>query len=254
LRYTPPATTRFIGQHIVYTTVCASTNSLAAQCLDKMALSEGAVVITDHQYQGRGQRGNVWHSEPHKNLTFSVILYPTFLAAQQIFSLNIITTLAIQRVLALYIPSGLYIKWPNDIYYQDKKLGGVLIENVLAKGKYKASIIGIGLNVNQSWVTSQATISLSLVCQRTFSLQQLLAQILARLENTYLQLRAQDVVPLKAAYLENMYWIHEMHTFKDMNHTFQGTIKGVDAVGSLVIEQEDGTLKHYNTQEVMFIA
>lgn len=253
MRYNTPSHTQFVGQHIIYEAACASTNSLAAQGLDKRCLPEGTVVITDHQYQGRGQRGNVWHSEPHKNLTFSVIFYPTFLAAQQIFSLNIITTLAIQNVLARYIPSGLCIKWPNDIYYQEKKLGGVLIENVLEKHTLKASIIGIGLNVNQACFTLPTSTSLSLVCQRTFSLPQLLVQMLARLESHYLQLRAQDIAPLKAAYLQNMYWIDEIHTFKDKYHTFQGTIKGVDAVGRLVIEQADGTLLSYDRQALTFV-
>jgi BirA family transcriptional regulator, biotin operon repressor / biotin---[acetyl-CoA-carboxylase] ligase len=253
LSYTLPTTTQFIGRRIVYEAVCASTNSLAAQYLDTVDLPEGAVIVTDHQYQGRGQRGNVWHSEPYKNLTFSVILYPTFLAAQQIFLLNIITTLAIQNVLVRYIPSGLCIKWPNDIYYRDKKIGGVLIENFFEKRTLKTSIIGIGLNVNQSCFASRAATSLSLVCQRIFSLQQLLPQILENLEDHYLQLRAQDVAPLKDAYLKNMYWIHEIHTFKDKHHTFQGVIKGVDAIGRLVIEQAEGTSKCYDVQEVIFM-
>ncbi len=254
MRYNTPPHTQFVGQHVIYEAACASTNSLAAQCLDKTRLLEGTVVITDHQYRGRGQRGNAWYSELHKNLTFSVIFYPTFLAAQQIFSLNIITTLAIQNVLARYIPSGLCIKWPNDIYYRDQKLGGVLIENVLEKHTLKASIIGIGLNINQSCFTLPTATSLLLACQCTFNLPQLLTQILARLERNYLQLRAQDIAPLQAAYLKNMYWIDDIHTFKDKHHTFQGTIKGVDAVGRLVIEQAAGTLKHYNRQEVIFIA
>lgn len=254
MKYTPPLYTQFIGQRMVYEAICASTNSLAVQCLDKTNLPAGTVVITDHQYQGRGQRGRVWHSEPNKNLTFSVVLYPTFLAAQQSFALNIITTLAIQHVLALYIPNGLSIKWPNDIYYQEKKLGGILIENMLEKHKLKTSIIGIGLNVNQVHFTLPAATSLSLVCQHTFSLQQLLAQILARLESNYLQLQAQDMAPLQAAYLEHMYWVDEIHVFQDENHTFQGKIKGIDAVGRLMIEKADGTSKHYTMQEVTFIA
>jgi len=253
LRYTSPLNTQFIGQHMIYEAVCASTNSLAARCLDQMDIPAGTVVITDHQYQGRGQRGHVWYSEPNKNLTFSVILYPTFLATQQSFSLNIITTLAIQHVLALYIPNGLSIKWPNDIYYQDKKLGGILIENMLEKRKLKTSTIGIGLNVNQVCFTLPTSTSLSLVCQRTFSLQELLTQILVRLESNYLQLRAQDSAGLQAAYLKNMYWIHEIHTFRDTTGTFQGSINGIDATGRLMVAQADGTLKHYNTQEVRFI-
>ena len=254
MRYTPPPNTQFIGQHIIYKAVCASTNSLAAQCLDKTNLPAGTVVITDHQYQGRGQRGHVWYSEPNKNLTFSVILYPTFLAAQQSFALNIITTLAIQHVLALYIPSELSIKWPNDIYCQDKKLGGILIENMIERRKLKTSIIGIGLNVNQVCFTLLTPTSLSLVCQRTFSLQRLLAQLLASLESNYLQLQAQDITLLKAAYLRNMYWIDEIHVFQDTTHTFQGKIKSIDAIGRLTIEQANGTSKRYNMQEVTFIA
>ncbi len=254
MKYTFPPDTHFIGQRIIYKVVCASTNSLATQCLGKTDLPEGVVVITDHQHQGRGQGGHVWHSEPNQNLTFSVVLYPTFLSARQGFALNIIITLAIQHVLALYIPSELRIKWPNDIYYQDKKLGGVLIENVVQNRRLKASVIGIGLNVNQVCFTFQGPTSLSLICQRTFSLQQLFAQILAKLERYYLQLRAQDIASLKAAYLKDMYWIHEVHTFQDATHTFPGVIKGVDTAGKLIIEYAEGTSKHYNTQEVKFIA
>jgi len=254
LSYISPINTQFIGQCMIYEAVCASTNSSAAQRLDKTHLpAAGTVVITDHQYQGRGQLGHVWHSEPNKNLTFSVILYPTFLATQQSFLLNIITTLAIQHVLALYIPNGLSIKWPNDIYYQDKKLGGILIENMLEKRKLKTSTIGIGLNVNQVCFTLPTSTSLSLVCQRTFSLQELLTQILVRLESNYLQLRAQDSAGLQAAYLKNMYWLHEIHTFRDTTGTFQGSINGIDAAGRLMVAQADGTLKHYNTQELRFI-
>jgi BirA family transcriptional regulator, biotin operon repressor / biotin---[acetyl-CoA-carboxylase] ligase len=253
LRYLPPIDTQFIGQHIIYEAVCASTNSFSVQCMAEKDLPEGTVVITDHQHRGRGQGDRVWHSEPYKNLTFSVILYPTFLAAQQIFSLNIITTVAIKRVLSLYIPNRLYIKWPNDIYYQEKKLGGILIENVIQKNKLKASVIGIGLNVNQTNFSFQTPTSLSLICQRNNSLQGLLAQLLVGLERNYLRLQAQDMTLLKSKYLKNMYWIHEVRTFRDAHHTFQGTIKGVDTAGKLVIEQADGILKCYHQQEVVFV-
>lgn len=254
MRYTPPPNTQFIGQRIIYEAACTSTNSLAAQYMTETSLPEGTVVITDHQYQGRGQRGHLWHSEPHKNLLFSVVLYPSFLTAQQSFSLNIITTLAVQHALTLYTPSAPHIKWPNDIYYQDQKLGGVLIENIVEKRKLKASVIGIGLNINQvcfNFPNAHAT-SLSNVCQRTFDLQQLFAQLLTTLEDNYLQLQAHGIASLKTAYLKNMYWIHEIHTFRDATHSFQGKIIGIDAVGKLVIDPEDGTSKRYNAKEVSF--
>ena len=254
LRYTSPANTQFIGQHIIYEAVCASTNSLAAQYLGRKELSDGTVIITDHQYQVRGQRGHQWHSEPHQNLTFSVILYPTFLNIQQSFVLNIIASLAIQYVLALYVPSDLRIKWPNDIYHQNKKVGGVLIENMVGDHTLKTAIVGIGLNVNQTSFTLPTPTSLSLICQRTFRLQRLLEQIFERLESTYLQCQAQGLASLREVYLSHMYWMHEVHTFRDVNHTFQGIIRGIDALGKLIIEHSDGVLQHYSMQAVTFIA
>jgi len=254
LRYISPPSTQFVGQHIIYEATCASTNSWAAYCLEQKDVPDGTVVITSHQYQGRGQRSRTWHSEPNQNLTFSVILYPVLLSPQQSFQLNIIITLAIQQVLSSYIPHGLRIKWPNDIYYQDKKMGGILIENTLARDRFKISIIGIGLNVNQLSFNLPIATSLSLVCQRTFHLPQLLEQLLVGLERNYLQLQRQGIAPLKAAYLQNMYWIHEAHTFQDAHHIFKGTIKGINAKGQLVVEQIDNTLKCYNVQELTFIA
>ncbi|MHA7877695.1 MAG: biotin--[acetyl-CoA-carboxylase] ligase [Bacteroidota bacterium] len=254
MHYISPSNTQFIGRHIIYEAVCASTNSRAVQCLEQQAALEGTVIITDHQYQGRGQRGQVWCSEPNKNLTFSVILFPTFLAIPNSFALNIITTLALQRVLSSYIPNGLRIKWPNDIYYRDKKLSGILIENMLEKHRLRASIIGIGLNVNQFAFTLSTPTSLSLICQRVFSLQQLFEQLLESLEHNYLQLQMQGIAVLQAAYLSNMYWIDEVHSFRDAHHTFQGVITGIDAAGRLMIKLLDGTSRHYNTQEVMFLA
>lgn len=217
-------------------------------------LPEGTVVITDYQYRGRGQGGNVWYSEPHKNLTFSVILYPTSLRAQQNFALNIITTLAIQQALSRYVAKGLAIKWPNDIYHQDKKLCGVLIENIVQKQHIRASVVGIGLNINQMHFPRPGPTSLALVCGRTCNLQELLAQVLNALERIYLQFQAHGIVSLKAAYLKSMYWMHEPHTFRDQKQTFQGKIVGIDAVGQLAIEQVNGTVRYYNIKEVIFVA
>ena len=255
---TPLPDTQFIGQHILYQAVCASTNDVATQRLVQGALPEGTVIITDHQYQGRGQRGRMWHSQPYQNLTFSVILYPTFLGASQGFTLNIITALALHQVLAAYVPSALAIKWPNDIYHQDQKLSGVLIENVVAKQQLKASVIGIGLNVNQTQFIHghyrQKPTSLAGICGHTFDLQLLLSQLLAALEHHYLQLKAQGIAGCQVTYLEKMYWRHEVHTFQDAVHTFQAKVRSIDAVGQLVLERADGTCKAYGTKEVVFVA
>jgi len=234
--------------------MCASTNAWTAQYLRKRALPEGTVVITDNQYQGRGQRSKVWYSEPHKNLTFSVVLYPTFLAASQSFALNIITTLALHQALSIYIPRDLTIKWPNDIYYQDQKLSGVLIENIVKQQHLKISVIGIGLNVNQEHFSTQAPTSLIRILGLTSNLQKVLAQVLMALESNYLQLQTQGIAFLRDDYLKNMYWINESRIFQDVTRRFQGKIRGINTVGQLVIEHINGTLKCYNFQELNFVA
>lgn len=245
--------TSFFGKEVMYRTTCSSTNTLALQLLNTGTVSEGTVVITDYQYEGRGQRGNSWLSEPYKNLTFSLILSPTFLAVQKSFVLNIITTLAIQQVVSSYIPNGLTIKWPNDVYYQNQKLSGVLIESTVNGNYIKDSVIGIGLNVNQESFLLPTLTSLALVCKRTFSLPKLFTQLLNALEGNYIQFREQGIALFKEAYLQNLYWINESHTFRDQAQTFQGTIRGIDAIGRLVIEQEGGNTKHYDHKEVAFI-
>jgi BirA family biotin operon repressor/biotin-[acetyl-CoA-carboxylase] ligase len=259
-----------VGQNIIYEPTCGSTNSLAKQYLAQEHLPEGSVIITDHQYQGKGQHGSVWHSEPHKNLTFSLVLYPSFLAAPESFALNIITSLAIYQALSTHVPSGLKIKWPNDIYCQGQKLGGVLIENVIREGKIKASVIGIGLNINQTELSvvsdygSKTPLSvvcnygpnptsLALLLARSFDLPLLLKALLLAIESTYLQAQAQAIAPLEKAYLQHMYRIHERHTFRDATHTFRGKIRGIDGVGRLMVEQEDGTCNHYTAKEVAFL-
>lgn len=252
-----PPCIQFLGQNIYYTPLCASTNTLAMQRLHTEQLPEGTVVITNYQYKGRGQRGNRWHSEPYKNLTFSVVLRPTFLVVQQQFALNILTALSLYQVLGTYIPSGLYIKWPNDIYYQHKKLSGVLIDNIISKQHIKTAVIGIGLNVNQVrfCTTIKRATSLADICGYSFDLKYVLHQLLATLERNYIQLRDQGLAILRATYLKHMYWIHEVHTFRDVNRarTFSGTIKGLDTIGNLIIEHTDGYLSYYRPQQVTFV-
>lgn len=251
---THPLHPSFLGQYVIYQATCASTNTLAAQYLFEKKLPDGTIVITDHQYQGRGQRGRCWHSEPYKNLTFSVVLYPTFLMASQSFFLNIVTTLALHQVLSAYIPQKLTIKWPNDIYHQDKKLSGVLIENTVTKQYLRSSVIGIGLNVNQTHFEIEGPTSLTNICGRHFDLRLVLDELLGALKDHYHRLQTQGEAPLRADYLKRMHWINEERTFQDANERFQGRIKDIDTTGKLVIAQSSGLVKHYAFQEVSFLA
>src|SRR5690554_1314415 len=126
----------------------SSTNSELKQLQQKKRLPEGSIVVADYQTQGRGQAGNTWFSDKGCNLLFSFLVYPKFIAANRQFILSRIVSLAIKKVLDRYF-DDITIKWPNDIYWKNKKIAGMLIENTLMGQKINSSIIGIGLNVNQ---------------------------------------------------------------------------------------------------------
>ena len=104
-------------------------------------LPEGTVIMAENQYEGRGQVGSKWHAEPGKNLTFSILLRPSFIQPREQFNLNMTISIAIQKALESLIGTGLSVKWPNDIYFGHQKIGGMLIENIVAgshiKGLYR---------------------------------------------------------------------------------------------------------------------
>ena len=113
-------------------------------------LPEGTLILTEDQTRGRGQMGNKWLTEKGKNLTFSIVLYPSFLRPNQHFYLTQFVSIAIQEVIQELLPDkGIKIKWPNDLYVENRKLAGILIENILSGHRIQSSILGIGLNVNQ---------------------------------------------------------------------------------------------------------
>ena len=110
-----------------YLPSCHSTNEVAAQVLG----NEGTIIITDEQTNGKGQRGNTWESEPFKNLTFSLVLKPSFIPVQYQFRITKIISVAIAQVLQSKLSKAVKIKWPNDIFVGDDKIGGVLIQNTV---------------------------------------------------------------------------------------------------------------------------
>ena len=148
----------FTKEHLAETD---STNTYLQQLDADRHLPEGYIAYTDTQRAGRGQRGNSWESQPGKNLTFSLLLRPEHIPANQQFLLSQAVSLAATDVLNRYA-SGFSIKWPNDIYWEDKKIAGILIENVLSGSTFARSIVGIGLNINQERFISDAPNPVSL--------------------------------------------------------------------------------------------
>lgn len=175
--------TLFTGQQLVWLPECASTNTEAQQLAVQNRATDGCCVITDKQTAGRGQRGNQWEAAPGENLTLSVVWRPAFLPAADQFLLSQAVALAVHDWLTTLLgPSPqLRVKWPNDIFFGNQKLGGILIENTLSGTKIQHSIVGIGLNVNQRQFAVPTATSLAQVTGRDYTLPPLVARLLEHL-------------------------------------------------------------------------
>lgn len=218
-------------------------------------LAEGTVIMADEQYAGRGQQGNSWHAEPGLNLTASIFLRPVFLDMDKQFWLNMAVCIGARNALNGFLDEGVAIKWPNDIYHFNRKLGGILIENSVSGGFYRSAIIGIGINVNQlAFNTEQvkSAVSLKEILHRDVDLVKLLAEICSHIEVQYLKLKSGNRAAVVADYLEGLFRFNTPALFKDRNGVFEGVITDVTSSGQLVVAAA-GSTRRYNFKEIEFL-
>ncbi len=243
--------TLFTGQQLLWLPACTSTNTEAQTLIVQNRASDGCTVITDFQTAGRGQRGNHWEAAPAENLMLSVVWQPTFLAAAQQFRLSQAVALGVHDWAATLLGPDpkLKLKWPNDLYYGDQKLGGVLIENSLSGPKIQHSIIGIGLNVNQQAFSTATATSIGQLTGRAYAREALATRLLECLERRYLQLRAGQVGRLRQEYLQALYRYQKNHWFVVDGKRVQGQIVGVEDDGRLAVAIGD-TLRRFGMQEI----
>ena len=218
-------------------------------------LIEGTVIMAENQYAGRGQLQNGWHTEPGKNLTFSILLNPGFLPLADQFDLVRVTSLGVFDALKPLLGNLLKIKWPNDIYYSSHKLCGMLIENIVQAGRIKHSVIGIGVNVNQeafpAWLPN--AISIKQILHEDYDLKTLLAEICLNIERYYLTLKAGHKSSVRDNYLSQLYRLNEVHDFKAGEVFFSGKILGVGDNGRLLILKDDEAEEAYSLKEITFL-
>ncbi|PLK45042.1 biotin--[acetyl-CoA-carboxylase] ligase [Emticicia sp. TH156] len=244
--------TLFIGKNTIYLPSCHSTNDVAAEKIQNEKIFDGTLVITSDQTAGRGQRGNTWETMPGQNITMSVILKPDFLSAADQFNLNIAVSLGVHLFLSKYIQAGLTVKWPNDVYVCNRKMGGILIENSLAGSRLSHSIVGIGLNINQLSFSNSKVISLRLATkQDEFDLEALVGELCVCLEKYYLQLRNGHIAEQKKEYLQHLFRFEETHYYTSNGERFAGKIIDVAPNGALMIEV-NGEVKYFDFKEVAF--
>lgn len=216
---------------------------------------DGTVVWAKSQSEGRGQMGNTWESEANKNLTFSLITFPAVIKPESQFMISKSVSLGIIDSLKKYA-GNLTIKWPNDIYHNNKKLGGILIENSI-KGNYiNSSIIGIGLNINQNSYSDSLPnpTSLSRITQKEYDLNIILYNILEKIYNRLADLYAENYSIINLDYINLLFGYGKINTFKANKKIFKGIIKGVNKYGFLKVKHIDSmTTNEYAFKEIEFL-
>lgn len=218
----------------------------------KEKLPEGFMLYTDFQTAGKGQPGNSWESENGKNLLFSILLYPENIQINKQFILSQLTCLAIKKVLDKYT-DNISIKWSNDIYWKEKKICGILIENSLIRDKIGQCIIGIGLNINQEIFTSNAPnpVSLKQITGKEMECDKILFDIRNELIILYKNL---DFEKIQQEYHQNLYRKEGFHPYTDTTtkEKFLARIEKVEPDGKLILITENGERKEYYFKEVVF--
>lgn len=228
----------FLGNHTIALKEVTSTNDFAAELIKNQhaLITDGTVVFAENQTNGKGQRGSVWLSQPNENLTFSVVLKPSLLVDEQ-FLLSKIVALGIFDFLTNRGIKNVAIKWPNDIYVNNKKIAGMLLENILRNSKIEYCIAGIGLNVNQVEFPKDLShaISLQQITNQPYDLASLLKEVLFFIEKRYMQLKSGKLTVLNQDYLKQMLGYQKENSFIIHQQKVSGKIVGVDKSGRLQV-------------------
>lgn len=239
---------------IVHLAETDSTSNYLSTLSTKEKTAEFTVVKADYQSAGKGQRGNSWESEKGRNLLFSIILYPDFLEIRKQFLLSQAIALAIKEELDTF-SDGFSIKWPNDIYWQEQKICGILIENDLIGSSIQKSIAGIGININQQQFHSQAPnpVSLWQITGKEHDLVSVLNEIIHRIIDNYTLLKEGKAQEVTERYHNSLFRKEGIHAYKDHSGRFMATIVCVKPEGTLILKDLDGKEREYAFKEVQYI-
>jgi BirA family transcriptional regulator, biotin operon repressor / biotin---[acetyl-CoA-carboxylase] ligase len=243
-----------VGKRIIRFKSLESTNDYCKNLLARQKVPEGTVIWTRDQSRGRGQGSNTWESGPGKNLTFSVILHPRFLPASEQFGISMIIALGVVEFLDEFI-GDVTIKWPNDIYAANKKIAGILIENYIMKNSVTDSIIGVGININQTCFGDHLpnAVSLRSLTSEIHDLEVCLDKACNQIDKWYSILKKGDQSAILNNYTARLFRLNEKHGYISSESEFSGYIRGIDDFGQLIIEDEKGLIRHFGLQEVKFL-
>ncbi len=236
------AKTLFDNKTYIFMTECLSTNDYLLKLLKKKNYEEGTMVHTNYQKNGRGQRNHEWLSENGKNLTFSFLLEPYVELSNQFF-LHIITSISIFKTLLKINIKNISIKWPNDIYVNDKKIAGILIENLVYRKFIHKSVIGVGLNINQANFGSLNATSIINETLKKHSLDQILKIFKSTFNKEYLKLNSNKIHEEFDFYKKNLIGYQVEKKYEYNSDVIKGKIIDILSDGILVIQTKNSIMK-----------
>ncbi len=243
-----------IGSEIIFRENLPSTNTYASQILRSKNLKEGTIIYTNYQSAGRGHGGNGWESEDGMNLLFSTLIFPTIINPADQFIISMSISLGITDFLERYIPVC-SVKWPNDIYVNNDKIAGILIENTIMGNKLEDTVAGIGLNVNQVKFLSSAPnpVSMKIITGTDYNLKYLLPHLASDLDKRYKQVLSEKFIQLREEYTAKLFRLNEWASYRDGTGVFSGRILSVSEDGRLHVETKSGSINEYSFKEIEFI-
>jgi len=229
-----------------------STNNYAAKLVANKEFIEETLIYTDYQKQGKGLGKNKWYSEKNKNILASLIVFPE-IKVEQHFQLNMIISISICEYLQIKGVSA-KIKWPNDIYVKDDKIAGILVENRFYGDKINNSVIGVGLNLNQTDFPSEVLnpVSLKTINNQDYNIENEIKELFLLISKGIKSLQKFKSTGIKSSYLDKLYRYDEWSYFKKENFTFEAKIIDVKNDGYIVLVDKNGNKRDYYFKEVEY--
>lgn len=235
----------------------SSTNDYMLEHIKSGEISEeGSVVVANYQSAGKGLDQNKWESEAGKNLTFSILLKPGFLKADQQFQLTKIISLAVFDFIRNYLPNErIKVKWPNDVYVGNKKIAGMLINNTIQGKEIMFTVVGIGININQQTFGHDVLNPTSLwhYLSTDLKLDYCLKNVLSHIEKRYRQLKDNDSYQINFDYKKALYRLNDFNLYKYKETVISARITGVNEYGQIKLIQKDGAEIICDLKEIEFI-
>ena len=231
------STKNYIGNTVIELDVIDSTNNYAMGLVQKGIAKHGLCVMANEQKFGKGQRNKKWISEPGKNLIFSVVLEPVLLDLEEMFSLSIMSALSVYDLITHFTKSQTSIKYPNDIYWRDRKAGGILIENKFKGTKWQYAVVGVGLNVNQTNFSGDLLnpVSVKQITGADYPIKEVAEKLMYFMELRYEELMQSGKARQLLAYNKYLFRRAEPVKLKNEDTVFSCVVEGVNANGQIMV-------------------